>query len=67
MNASELDYELPNELIAQRPLERRDDSRLLVYSRTDGAIRHRVFRDLWSQSGETEQPAASGGFADRSE
>jgi S-adenosylmethionine:tRNA ribosyltransferase-isomerase len=46
MNANELDYELPKELIAQRPLDRRDDSRLLVYSRDDGEIRHHVFRDL---------------------
>jgi S-adenosylmethionine:tRNA ribosyltransferase-isomerase len=46
MNASELDYELPPELIAQRPLERRDDSRLLVYSRETGEVRHRAFRDL---------------------
>ncbi len=46
MNASELDYELPKELIAQHPLERRDDSRLLVYSREGGEIRHRAFRDL---------------------
>jgi S-adenosylmethionine:tRNA ribosyltransferase-isomerase len=46
MNASDLDYELPTELIAQHPLERRDDSRLLVYSRESGELRHRVFRDL---------------------
>ena len=46
MNASDLDYELPPALIAQRPLERRDDSRLLVYSRESGEIRHRTFRDL---------------------
>ena len=46
MNASELDYELPVELIAQRPLAQRDDSRLLVYERGSGEIRHRVFRDL---------------------
>jgi S-adenosylmethionine:tRNA ribosyltransferase-isomerase len=46
MRTSELDYELPPELIAQRPLERRDDSRLLVLDRTGGTIRHRRFRDL---------------------
>jgi S-adenosylmethionine:tRNA ribosyltransferase-isomerase len=46
MNASELDYELPKELVAQHPLERRDASRLLVYSRESGEVRHRVFRDL---------------------
>src|SRR6185312_13150658 len=46
MNARELEYELPPELIAQHPLERRDDSRLLVYSRATGEIRHRRFRDL---------------------
>src|SRR5436309_393459 len=46
MNTSELDYELPPELIAQRPTERRDDSRLLVWSRQGGEPRHRVFRDL---------------------
>jgi len=46
MKTSELEYELPEELIAQHPLERRDDSRLLVYDRTTGAVRHRSFRDL---------------------
>ena len=46
MKADELEYELPPELIAQRPLERRDDSRLLVYERETGALRHRVFSEL---------------------
>jgi S-adenosylmethionine:tRNA ribosyltransferase-isomerase len=46
MNASDLDYVLPKELIAQRPLERRDASRLLVYTRSTGEVRHRVFHDL---------------------
>jgi S-adenosylmethionine:tRNA ribosyltransferase-isomerase len=46
MNTSELDYELPQELIAQHPAEKRDESRLLVYSRANGEVRHRVFRDL---------------------
>ncbi len=46
MNLSELDYSLPAELIAQRPLERRDDSRLLVYERAGGVVRHRRFSEL---------------------
>ena len=46
MKAHELEYELPPELIAQRPLERRDESRLLVYERASGAVRHRVFSEL---------------------
>src|SRR5213076_752706 len=46
MRSSELDYSLPRELIAQRPLERRDDSRLLVYERASGEVRHRRFSEL---------------------
>jgi S-adenosylmethionine:tRNA ribosyltransferase-isomerase len=46
MKTSELDYDLPSELIAQHPLARRDDSRLLVCERARGDLRHRRFRDL---------------------
>src|SRR5689334_22718979 len=46
MRSSELDYELPRELIAQQPAEQRDASRLLVYERATGAVRHRRFADL---------------------
>ena len=46
MRTSELDYELPPELIAQRPLERRDGSRLLVFDRASGEVRHRRFGEL---------------------
>jgi S-adenosylmethionine:tRNA ribosyltransferase-isomerase len=46
MDVSELDYELPHELIAQHPAERRDASRLLVYDRATGAIRQRTFAEL---------------------
>src|SRR6476620_1694975 len=46
MKLSELDYELPAELIAQHPPERRDDSRLLVYERENGEVRHRRFSEL---------------------
>jgi S-adenosylmethionine:tRNA ribosyltransferase-isomerase len=42
----ELDYELPPELIAQSPAEPRSSSRLLVYERRTGTIRHRVFANL---------------------
>jgi S-adenosylmethionine:tRNA ribosyltransferase-isomerase len=51
MRTDELDYDLPPELIAQRPIERRDESRLLVYERTGGAIRQRLFRDLPEELG----------------
>lgn len=40
------DYPLPPELIAQRPVEPRDSSRLMVVERASGRISHRVFRDL---------------------
>src|SRR5438034_6410782 len=46
MKLSELYFALPAELIAQRPLERRDDSRLVVYERAGGAVRHRRFSEL---------------------
>jgi S-adenosylmethionine:tRNA ribosyltransferase-isomerase len=43
---SEFDYHLPEELIAQTPVEPRDASRLLVVPRDGGAFEHRHFRDL---------------------
>jgi S-adenosylmethionine:tRNA ribosyltransferase-isomerase len=46
MDTSELDYDLPPELVAQRPTERRDASRLLVYRRESRTIEHRVFSEL---------------------
>jgi S-adenosylmethionine:tRNA ribosyltransferase-isomerase len=46
MDLTELDYPLPPELIAQRPADRRDESRLLVYDRATGSVRHRRFAEL---------------------
>jgi S-adenosylmethionine:tRNA ribosyltransferase-isomerase len=46
MRTDELDYELPPELIAQKPAARRDESRLLVYERATGAVRPRRFSEL---------------------
>jgi S-adenosylmethionine:tRNA ribosyltransferase-isomerase len=51
METSELEYALPPELIAQRPPARREDSRLLVYERASGAVRHRRFTDLPDELG----------------
>src|SRR5277367_4891364 len=46
MRVSEFDYELPAELIAQRPLEVRDASRLLLLLRETGALEDRQFAEL---------------------
>jgi S-adenosylmethionine:tRNA ribosyltransferase-isomerase len=46
MRVAELDYDLPPELIAQHPVARRDESRLLVFDRATGDVRHHVFSEL---------------------
>jgi S-adenosylmethionine:tRNA ribosyltransferase-isomerase len=46
MDTAQLEYELPPELIAQRPADRRDESRLLVFDRASGDVRHRRFSEL---------------------
>jgi S-adenosylmethionine:tRNA ribosyltransferase-isomerase len=46
LKISDFDYDLPQELIAQTPIEPRDASRLLVVHRTSGKLEHRHFRDI---------------------
>ena len=46
MKTSDFYYDLPQELIAQDPLEDRSSSRLLVLDRETGEMEHRVFRDI---------------------
>lgn len=46
MNVSEFNYELPEELIAQVPLEKRDESRLMVLNREKQTIEHKTFKDI---------------------
>ena len=46
MKLSEFDFELPEELIAQHPVEKRDTSRLMVVNRENGNIEHRHFYDI---------------------
>ena len=46
MKTHDFYFDLPQELIAQTPLERRDGSRLLVLDKITGAVEHRHFYDL---------------------
>ncbi len=46
MQTSDFFYELPQELIAQTPLEPRDSSRLMILNKSDGSIEHKIFRDI---------------------
>ena len=46
LKTSDFWYDLPEELIAQTPVEPRDESRLLILDRESGEMRHRVFRDI---------------------
>ena len=46
MKTEDFDYELPEELIAQTPLEKRDSSRLLVLDKKTGEIEHKHFSDI---------------------
>lgn len=46
MKVEDFNYNLPEELIAQTPLEKRDASRLLVLDKKTGAIEHRHFKDI---------------------
>lgn len=46
MNIEDFDYNLPPELIAQSPLENRDDSKLMVLDKTSGEIKHEKFKNI---------------------
>ena len=46
MDVKDFYYDLPEELIAQDPLEKRDESRLMVIHRDSGEIEHRRFHDI---------------------
>lgn len=46
MDVKAFDYDLPEELIAQDPLEDRSSSRLMVLDKKTGDIEHKIFRDV---------------------
>ena len=46
MKVTEFEYELPEELIAQTPIEKRDESRLMVLNRKNNTIEHKTFKDI---------------------
>ena len=55
MKTDDFDFDLPEELIAQTPLERRDASKLLVLDKTTGEVSHRHFTDVidYMEKGDT--------------
>ncbi len=46
MKVSDFKYDLPKELIAQTPIKKRDESRLMVLNRSDKTIKHKIFKDI---------------------
>ena len=46
MNVKDFYYDLPEELIAQTPIEKRDESRLMVLNRKEQTIEHKIFKDI---------------------
>ena len=46
MKLEEFDYNLPEELIAQTPIKKRDESRLMVLDRKEKTIEHKIFKDI---------------------
>ncbi len=46
LKTSDFYYDLPEELIAQTPVEPRDSSRMLVYDRKTDTVEHKIFRDI---------------------
>lgn len=51
MKVSDFNYNLPESLIAQSPVEPRDASKLMLMSRATGEIQHRIFRDIVEELG----------------
>ena len=54
MKTSDFDYELKEELIAQTPLEKRDESKLLVLDKQTGEIKHETFKNIISYINEDD-------------
>ena len=56
MKLEEFDYNLPEELIAQVPIQKRDESRLMVVDREKRTIEDKVFKDLLGGGKENNKP-----------
>ncbi|MDF2882257.1 MAG: S-adenosylmethionine/tRNA-ribosyltransferase-isomerase [Clostridiaceae bacterium] len=46
MKVTDFDFDLPEQLIAQSPYEKRDEARLMILNKKDGSIEHKVFRNI---------------------
>jgi S-adenosylmethionine:tRNA ribosyltransferase-isomerase len=49
MKLSDFDYSLPKELIAQTPIKKRDNSRLMIIDKNSGQIQNNIFSDIESK------------------
>lgn len=46
MKVSDFNYNLPQELIAQHPYDKRDEARLMVLNKENQTIEHKIFKDV---------------------
>ena len=46
MKLTDFNYNLPEELIAQTPIQKRDESRLMLLDKNTGEIQHKIFKDI---------------------
>ena len=46
MKLTDFNYNLPEELIAQTPIQKRDESRLMLLDKNTGEIQHQIFKDI---------------------
>lgn len=46
MKVTDFDFDLPEQLIAQNPYEKRDEARLMILNKNDGSLEHKIFKDI---------------------
>ena len=57
MKLSDFIYEVPDELVAQYPVDKRDESKLMVVDQRTGAVEHKIFKNIVELLTEKDIPA----------